>query len=347
MVFDGLANKASFMGTEDERVRGAIVHSPASASEFEADQLDLYLQQTKGKKPPAQPPNDNEEAKGLPSTQTFFKPMSGRSLQKMVLTGNADIRSIEPAGALPEDRLRAVRLTSNQLTYLAGTNDNGHFHGEGPGTLLLEDYRPTDKVVSDEEPTSSPLATAPKPRRSMQFQRVGPGKTAFKWTDSADYYQDKRTVILLGDVRMVSLGYAMTLPAKPADRVNAPNRRDLTLLWAQKLTVTLAESNSDKTAQKGPGFGDISAMDELQIESIEATGDATLISGDVDIRGQKIAHSTKTNEILIKGSRKHKAVLTYFDPEKGWGTWQGPTIRYNTLTRRVDAPGGKFRAHAR
>ncbi|GAF89480.1 unnamed protein product, partial [marine sediment metagenome] len=36
MLFHGLANKASFTGTDDERVKGAIVHSPHRWSEIEA-----------------------------------------------------------------------------------------------------------------------------------------------------------------------------------------------------------------------------------------------------------------------------------------------------------------------
>ena len=181
----------------------------------------------------------------------------------------------------------------------------------------------------------------------MQLQRVGPGQTAFEWTKSADYYQDKRKAVLRGDVHMVSLGYSLTLPAKPSDRADAPNRRGLTELWGQELTVIHAEPKAEKPARKDSNFADISAMDELEIESVQAVGDAALVSGDVDIQGEKIAYSSKTNEILIEGAGKRKAVLTYIDPDQGWGSWTGKIIRYNTLTRRVFAPDGKFRALTR
>ncbi len=49
----------------------------------------------------------------------------------------------------------------------------------------------------------------------------------------------------------------------------------------------------------------------------------------------------------IEGTGKRKAVLTYNDPEQGWGEWTGKIIRFNTVTRKVDAPRGKFRALTR
>jgi len=271
--------------------------------------------------------------------------MTGRSLKKMVLSGKALVRAVEQAADGSKEILRRVLLTSDVLTYSAGKDNKGHFHGEDPGTLLLEDYRPTDKVVSDEKPTSGPLAKSPLPRRPLRLRRVGDGQTGFWWKKSADYYQDKRKAVLRGDVHMVSRGYALTLPAKPSERADAPNRRHGTELWAQKLTVTHAQPKADKTAHKESGFADLSAMDELEIESVEAVsdvGDAALLSSDVSIQGHRIFYSTKTNEILIEGTRRQPATLTYNHPQKGWGTWTGKTVRYNTVTHTGYAPGGKF-----
>ncbi len=341
MVFDGLTNKASFVGTDDEMVKGALVHSPERWSSLESEQLELFLRDNQLAQADKQH-SSSAASPDLVSTEPFFEPMGGKSLEKMILTGKALVRSVEQTPDTSKKILRRVLLTSDVLTYQA---DAKHFHGQGPGTLLLEDYRPTDKEVSAEKPTSGPLAEAPKPPRPLRLHRVGPGKTGFWWTDSADYYQDKRTAVLLGDVHMVSRGYALTLPAKPSELATAPNRRDLTQLRCHELNLTHAEPEADEASQKKSNFADLSAMDELEIESVEAVsdaGDATLVSSDVNIQGHRIFYSTKTNEILIEGTRRQKAILDYIDPEKGWGRWTGKTVRFNTLTHTGYAPGGKF-----
>ncbi len=347
MVFDGQANTAIFNSAPGQLVKANVVHTPQRSSAIEAEQLELFLkddQLTKVNERPITPAASAD----LMSPEPFFEPMASKSLEKMVLTRKAMVRSVEQNPDDSRERLRSVLLTSDTLTYLPAKDNKGLFQGTGPGTLLLEDNRETDKQVSDKEPSSTLRKETPKPPSRMRFHRVGPGQTAFKWTDSVDYDQAKRTAVLLGDVRMVSLGYALTMPEKPSPQANAHNRRDLTKLWADKLTIIHAEPEADKNAQQDTSLADLSAMDELEIESIQAVGTksspAVLISSGLYIEGQTITHSTKTNEILIKGTRKRKAVLDYNDPEKGWGRWTGPTIRFNTVTHRAYAPGGKFNA---
>ena len=331
MVFDGQANKAIFTLVPGQLVKGQIDHSPKRVSALEAEQLELFLQDEEH----SSPAGSAEQM----SSGSVFEPMGSKSLEKMILTGKAMVRSVEQSPDASNKRLRAVRLSSDVLTYLA---EEGQFQGQGPGTLLLEDNRPTDKEVSAKKPT----AQVPKSRGSLRFHRVGLGQTAFEWTDSVDYDQAKRRAVLLGDVHMISRGYALTMPAKPSERAGASNRRDLTELWCQEFTLIHAESKTDGTSGGKSGMADLSGMDELEIESIRALGSksskAVLSSSDVHIEGQKIFHNAKSNEIIITGTRKQKAILEYSDPVKGWGRWTGNTVYYNTVTHTGSAPGGRF-----
>ena len=83
-------------------------------------------------------------------------------------------------------------------------------------------------------------------------------------------------------------------------------------------------------------------MDELKIERIEALGNASLISDDVTIKGNKMLYSTINGEILIEGSREFPASLEYMGPHRGWGRWTGKEIHYDTAKHEADAPGGRF-----
>jgi len=339
LEFDGRVNTAVFTGLDNERVTGAIVHSPTRSSQLAADKLELYLQN----KEQTSPANKKRPSEDMMSAKTFFKPMGNRTLQKMIMTGRAEVRSIEHPDNKPEERLRAALLKSDVLTYDTYGSEKRQFYGEGPGSLLLEDYRPTDEKVSAAKAASSPGSRARQQTDGLALQRVGPGQTAFVWKDSAKYRQDERTAILAGDVHMVSMGYALTLPGRSPSGTKAQKiNRQRTELLCQTFTVTFAELKANKTKEKKSDFADLSAMDELQVEQIEASGDASLISDDVNIEGNKIIYNAKDNEILIEGSSKSQASLTYIDPDKGWGRWTGTKIHYDTAKHKADAPGGRF-----
>jgi len=221
------------------------------------------------------------------------------------------------------------------------------FHGDGPGSLLLEDYRRTDKKVSAGQAVSIPQRKARIPRGGVTLQRVGPGQTAFEWKESAKYRQDDRTAMLVGDVHMVSMGYALALPGRPSNG-KEPRGKNLhqTQLWCQTFTVTFAEPKADEADEHKSDFADLSAMDELEIERIEAKGpDTCLISKDISIEGaQSIVYDRKTEEIVIEGSRKSKATIIYLDPQRGqWVEWTVKFARYNVSTGELIAPSGSYR----
>ena len=335
MVFDGQANRAIFKDTDEQRVVGGIVHGPGRLSKFQARQLDLHL--AKGSElmgPQAQSSED------LASTETFFKPMSGRSLEKMVLSGDANVRSIETAGDDSKDILQAVLLQSDVLTY--DTGKRKHFHGDGKGSLLLQDYRPTKKKVSALPDESAPGDKSTRPKRTVRMERVGRGETAFWWTESADYDLDKRQAVLVGQVHMVSMGYTLALPSRSA-RTDPAQKRQRTQMWCDEFTLTLAEPKETKTDQATGSFADLSGMHELEIQNVQAKGNARLFSADLTIDGEAISHDTKANEIRIEGSRRRKAELIYRDTEKKqWVRYRGKRVLYNTLERKAEAPGGNI-----
>ena len=148
MEFDGSANKAVFESTADELVTGAWVQSLQRHSKLEGKKLELFLRNKQSAKPDEKP-SPGGASGDLISSEPFFKPMGGKSLEKMILTGQAKVRAIEEAADGSKKRLRSALLTSSVLTYQV-VQQAGRFHGEGPGTLLLEDNRPTDEKVLDE-----------------------------------------------------------------------------------------------------------------------------------------------------------------------------------------------------
>ena len=338
LTFDDEKNKAVFKGRDKERVTGVISHSTTSASQLMADKLELYLQD----KEPTSPPDKSSPAEDMASSETFFKPMGDKTLQKMVMTGRAEVGSIEHPEGKPEQRLRAAWLQSNVLTYETYDNQERQFHSDGPGTLLLEDYRPTDKEVSADQKTSMPGGDTRRQPRGLAMQRAGPGQTAFKWETSARYRQNARTAVLSGDVYMISMGYALSLPERSPKGTEKPdNKRHRTQLWCQTFTVTFAEPKTGESEASKSNFADLSAMDELEIERIEAAVDASLVSKDIRIENaQSIVYDRKTGEIVIKGSKKSKATVTYLDRQRGqWVEWTGKLARYNVSTGELEAKG--------
>ncbi len=344
MEFDGQTNKAIFKDTDEQRVTGGIVHGPGVVSKLEARQLDLYLHKST-ERTGSGAEDFTKSGKDLASTETFFKPMSDRSLEKMILTGNANVRSIETALDDPEHILRAVLLQSDVLTY--DTGKKKRFHGEGTGSLLLQDYRPTEKKVSAEPDESAPGDKATRPKRTVRMERVGRGETAFWWTKSADYDLDERKAVLVGQVHMVSMGYTLTLPGRSAG-TDPAQKRQRTQMWCDEFTLTLAQPRETQADGTADSFANLSGMDELEIQSVRANGNARLSSRDLTIDGDKISHDTKANEIRIEGSRKRKAVLTHIDPQKQqWVRYRGKRVIYNTLERKAQAPGGNIEWFAR
>lgn len=338
LKFDGEDDKAIFEGLGEKRVKGAISHSPTSSSQFAADRLELYLQD---KEQTPQPEKDTP-AEDIASSETFFKPMSDKKLEKMVLTGQAEVGNIEHPIGTPQQRLRSVWLRSNVLTYKTYDNQERQFYGDGPGSLLLEDYRPTDKEISDDQTASMPGGNKRRQPRGMSMQRVGPGQTVFDWKTSSKYSQNARTAVLYGDVYMVSMGYALALPERsPKGTQPQENKRHRTQLWCQTFTVTFAEPETGESQESKSNFADLSAMDELEIERIEASIDVSLLSKDIRIEdAQSIIYNRKTGEIVIEGSRKSKASVTYLDPQKGqWVEWTGKLARYNVSTGELEAKG--------
>ncbi|NIA06994.1 MAG: hypothetical protein GWP14_05030 [Actinobacteria bacterium] len=335
LTFDGETNKAVFRSLDKKRVTGAILHSPTSSSQFVADRLELHLQD----KRQTSPPDMEVSTEDIVSSETFFKPMGNRTLQRMVMTGRAEIRNIEHPAGQPEQRLRAALLTSNVLTYV---DKKRQFFGDGPGSLLLEDYRQTDKKVSAAQTTSVPERETRRQRGGPALQRVGPGQTAFEWKKSAKYYQDERTAVLAGDVHMVSMGYALALPGRSATATGySEKERHRTELWCQTFTITFAEPKTQASETDKSNFADLSAMDELDAKRVEASGNASLVSKDIRIEGaQSILYDRKTEQIVIQGSRKSKASVVYLDPQRGqWVEWTGKLAHYNVATGELKAKG--------
>jgi hypothetical protein len=341
LTFDGQKNKAAFRSLEDKRITGAILHSPRSSSRFAAKKLELYLQDREK--------NASREkeilAEDMASSETFFKPMGDKKLKRMVLTGGAEIRSIEYPVGKPEQRLRAALLRSNVLTYDIGHDKKDkkrQFYGDGPGSLLLEDYRKTGKKVSADHTAPLSGRKTRRPRGGPALQRVGPGQTAFEWKKSAKYYQDERTAVLAGDVHMVSMGYALTLPGRSQSGTgSAENKLHKTYLWCEKLTMTFAEPKAQGSEKDKTDFADLSAMDELEAERVEASGNVSLVSKDISIEGaQSIVYDRKAEEIVIEGSKKSKATVIYLDPQRGqWVEWMGKLAHYNVSTGELKAKG--------
>ena len=137
-VLDGkLVDKAVFGSIENKKITGAILHSPRSSSQFAAKELELFLRDEEEDAAP-----DKEiMAEDMASSETFFKPMGDKKLERMVLTGGAEIRSIEHPVDKPQQRLRATLLRSNVLTYEIGRNKKDkkrQFYGDGPGNFYSE-----------------------------------------------------------------------------------------------------------------------------------------------------------------------------------------------------------------
>ena len=338
LTFDGDTNKAVFRSLDKKRVTGAVLHSPTSSSQLAADSLELHLQD----KRQTLPPDKEVSADDIVSSETFFKPMGNKALQKMVLTGRAEVGNIEHPVGKPEHRLRAVWLKSNVLTYDTPDGGERQFYGNGPGSLLLEDYRPTDKTVSGNQTTSIPGRETRRQRGGPALQRVGPGQTAFTWKTSARYRQKVRTAVLSGDVYMHSMGYALSLPERsPKGTETSDNKRHRTELWCQTFSVTFAEPKTQESETDKSDFADLSAMDELDVERVEASENARLVSKDISIEGaQSIVYDRKAKEIVIEGSRRSKATVEYLDPQRGkWVKWTGKLAHYNVSTGELKAKG--------
>ena len=339
MAFDGQTDKATFTGLGREKVTGAVLHSPTLSSRLETDKLELFFRP----RPESKTKQLINSAEDLISPEPFFKPTTGRTLKKMVLTGSAQVGTTEHPDNEPGRRLRGALLKADLLTY---DPPAALFYTNGPGSLLLEDYRPTETTVSAEKSTQPSAVSPPNRPQGRLLQRVGPGQTAFSWETSGQYDQKEHTAVLTGNVHMGSMGYGISLPGRPPSLPQSPaDNRRRTDLWCQTFTITFASSPTSDggPAEQSQPFPDLSAMDELHIRKVSAVGEASLLSADVTIQGQDITYNPEEGRINIKGSRRSPANLTYVDPQNGrWAHWQGRTVTYDTNNHQGSAPGGRL-----
>ena len=338
-------DKAIFRSLEDKRITGAILHSPTSSSQFAARELELYLQN----KEEGASPDRRIVAEDTASPDTFFKPMGDKALRRMAMKGQAQIGSIEHPAGNPKQRLRAAFLTSDVLNYdiyYEKEEKKRQFYTDTAGSLLLEDYRPTETIVSTERSAPSKEIERGKQRGGPALRRVGPGQTAFEWRKSARYYQDKRKAVLTGDVHMVSMGYALTLPGRSSSPTDSKTKSlNRTEMWCQTFTIIFAEPESTEPEMAKSDFADLSTMDELRVELVETSGNASMVSKDISVEGaERILYDRDAGEIVIEGSRRSRATVVYLDPQRRqWIQWTGNHARYDVATGELKAKGGTSR----
>ena len=344
MMFDRKADTAVFTGLVRSRVRGTVEHSTTRSSGLRTEKLELFFKP----EPVSELDKALASSRELISTEPFFEPVAQRKLDRMVLIGSSEVSSIEHPSGDPKTRQRSALLKSEKLTYQTQTES---FRAEGPGNLLLEDYRKTETEVSGDqaEPISANAPSAEPLEPSAT--RVRKGQTAFRWDTSANYDQNERQAVLNGNVYMNAMGYGIALPSRGQgqDR-NTRQQLKQTRLWCGNLAVTFGQDQAGDTAEQeaGTSIADLSAMDELAVREVRTTKEVTLKSGDAEINADEMVYNPTRPQgqtpakydLEIKGNRKSRAEMIYIDPEQGWTRLRGRIIRYNTLTQESEVVGG-------
>ena len=226
--------------------------------------------------------------------------------------------------------LRRIQLAGDRLIYDA---DWARMTMLGHGTFVAEDYG------------------KPKPRKAAGTTGVvaavgRPSQTAFQWHKSMQFSQDKRLVILHGDVQMVhKSGREIIL----TDQLNVPRdtwgeltegRR--TILACDEMLAQFGEPAKASTTQptqpardvlqEGPNLG--------PLEIFRATKNVNLKDGPRQVLAQRLFYSRLTDVAIIhgylEGHPPAKATVLYEDPQAGRSqSWSSPKITWYRRDNRI------------
>lgn len=195
-----------------------------------------------------------------------------------------------------EDAARTKRLTSMQVKAprLDFKNAERKASFIGPGSMLIEDYRPEndrDPLVRPgvgAAPATPPLVKAPDDsldKRGYQFS--GRGSTLFTWTRSMVIEGERGVIEFLGDVKMVHKPYQ--------------KERYITLT-TQRLRASMRETRAIAAAR-------MTDMKSMEIDNIEAFDGVEIKDGDMQVTAHELAYDGKTEIVALRSIPPRKVVI--------------------------------------
>ena len=216
-----------------------------------------------------------------------FQRYSNRRLTMIMAHGSVVLASREEDDQ--ERLLRRLQLAGDQLMYDVTLEE---LTMAGPGSLMVEDYRPPARESGDDEPTDESL-----PGASQAMAR--PSQSAFQWTDRMRLSQDQRVVELVGRVWMDHRtgNQIVQLPGLRTQPMGRITDGRWTRIQCQRMLAEFGEPEpaeaSDQAAEAAGDKYDVGPQIG-PLERFVATRDVHLVdrlaAGDLHVRGQQLEY---------------------------------------------------------
>lgn len=352
MILDGQTNKGRFVGN---------VRADSKTNSLQADQLDLTFEDIKSKTtPPAEtrPPADEmaivqqqmqRKIRGTlrpwgldwlikPDAAQQERELTAGAFNKRPMRfdaqGNVVAISRQYAPGLSDLLTSRVRLAGPRLVIDLGIEE---LEVPAAGTMLIEDYRLMAKKAGVAQTGGEPFFG--------QFAGTGLSQTLFAWDKSFTYSIKEGLAQFNGKVQMAHRAGADLVPPDQQPQVQellrqlpANLRGRKASLLADLLLVQFAPREDEKTRGRP-------AMDRLgqrELSRLVAEGNVGIRDGTRSVLGQRISFDQATETLTIAGSADFEAAIQDLNEVTGQiSGWQGPIIKWNRKTNRIEAPGGR------
>ncbi|MHC4984624.1 MAG: hypothetical protein ACYTFO_00555, partial [Planctomycetota bacterium] len=266
---EGEATDADADASADEVVEGEAADADADAS--------------------AEAPEQDESPGGRRMALDFQR-YSSRRLAMIMAHGSVVLASREEDA---EQRLlRRLQLAGDQLMYDVVLEE---LTMAGPGSLMVEDYRPPDPRDNDDDSSDESL-----PGSSQAMAR--PSQSAFQWTERMRLSQDERVVELIGRVWM-DHRTGNQIHQLPGLRIQPMGRIDdgrWTQIQCQRMLAEFGEPEvaqaSEEAAEAAEAAGDKYDIGPQigPLERFVAMRDVHLVdrlaAGDLHVRGEQLEY---------------------------------------------------------
>lgn len=236
----------------------------------------------------------------------------------------------------PADRARILSRMQIDGPEIAVDVEADHLAVNGPGHLLIEDYR----LPLEKKPR--PAAPAARDPFGSNLEVASPSQTLFTWQNAMSYFAGRNLAVLDGDVTMahrsgseikLALELAQAMKIDVQEVRKAKGRRA-----GLRCDNLIVEFLRDRSARRRGDPTPLAGATELR--QLRATGHARLEEGTRSVEGQLITYNRAANVIRVFGSDDAPAQLLDQDEAAGrlW-RWWGDAVTYNLQTGEIEADG--------
>lgn len=298
MTYDDKANRVHVMG----KVHAATIETPTEVNELDADDLVIEMVD----------PNvlASKPAEGVAAVATSPPPPADdwltrrRMLRKLVAQRNVVLLSTRWTAADRKQIETRLRIAGPNLSF---EDARQYAEVNGPGTMVLEDYREPSKSIDAQ--------SAPPP--GFVPAMTSRGASLFEWKTKMSLDGANQQLILDGGVSMTHQPFG---------------GKELIRLTADRL-VTMLRQDAPLGAFKG------SRVESWAIRSVEASGGVEIKDGKRLINAMRLLYDAEKQIIMLQGFPDRPVEVVQLDKPK---PLKADAILWDLKTDRIDVFEGKF-----